>query len=99
MTTNLTSQTIAATYNQLLHVADGPTTTSKTVYSGTGTATALKVATTHVEVDNVRLDGNTLSTIDTNGNLVLAREPTSASVTWPRRAPQTWRLLAVAYQA
>ena len=78
MTTNLTSQTIAATYNQLLHVADGPTTTSKTVYSGTGTATALKVATTHVEVDNVRLDGNTLSTIDTNGNLVLAPNGTGS---------------------
>jgi len=78
MTTNLTSQTIAATYNQLLHVADGPTTTSKIVYSGTGTATALKVATTHVEVDNVRLDGNTLSTIDTNGNLVLAPNGTGS---------------------
>jgi len=72
MTTNLTGQTIASTYDQLLHVDGGPTASAKVVYSGTGTGTALKVATTHVEVDNLRLDTNTISTLDTNGNLVLA---------------------------
>lgn len=78
MTTNLTSQTISSTYNQLLHVDDGPTATSKVVYSGTGTATALKIATTHVDVDNLRLDTNTISTLDTNGNLVLAPNGTGS---------------------
>ena len=78
MTTNLTSQTIASTYDQLLHVDGGPTATAKIVYSGTGTATALKVSTTHVEVDNLRLDTNTISTLDTNGNLVLAPNGTGS---------------------
>lgn len=78
MTTNLTNQTISSTYSQLLHVDDGPTATSKVVYSGTGTATALKIATTHVDVDNLRLDTNTISTLDTNGNLVLAPNGTGS---------------------
>lgn len=78
MTTNLTNQTISSTYDQLLHVDGGPTSTSKIVYSGTGTATALKIATTHVDVDNLRLDTNTISTLDTNGNLVLAPNGTGS---------------------
>jgi len=78
MPTNLTGNTIASTYDQILHVDDGPTATAKTVYSGTGVATALKVATTHVEVDNVKVDGNTISTLDTNGNLVLAPNGTGS---------------------
>jgi hypothetical protein len=45
MPTNLTGNTIASTFDQLLHVDDGPTATEKTVYSGTGVATALKVGT------------------------------------------------------
>jgi hypothetical protein len=72
MPTNLTGSTIASTFDQVLHVDDGPTATEKTVYSGTGVATALKVSTLSVSVDNVRIDGNTISTLDTNGNLVLA---------------------------
>lgn len=72
MPTNLTGSTVASTFDQLLHVDDGPTATEKTVYSGTGVATALKVGTQSASVDNVRIDGNTISTLDTNGNLVLA---------------------------
>jgi hypothetical protein len=78
MPTNLTGNTIASTYDQILHVDDGPTATAKTVYSGTGVATALKVATTHIEVDNVKVDGNTISTLDTNGNLTLAPNGTGS---------------------
>ena len=78
MASNLTGSTIASTYDQLLHVDDGPTATAKTVYSGTGVATALKVATTHIEVENVKVDGNTISTLDTNGNLVLAPNGTGS---------------------
>lgn len=78
MPINLTGNTIASTYDQLLHVDDGPTATAKIVYSGTGVATALKIATTHIEVDNVRIDGNIISTLDTNGNLILAPNGTGS---------------------
>ena len=72
MPTNLTGSTVSSTYDQLLHVDDGPTASEKTVYSGTGVATALKVSTGAVAVDNIKLDGNTISSTDTNGNIVLS---------------------------
>jgi hypothetical protein len=78
MATNLTGTTIAATYDQLLHVDDGPTSTEKIVYSGTGVATALKVGTQSVSVENIKLDGNTISTTNTNGNLVLSPNGTGS---------------------
>lgn len=78
MTTNLTSQKIKDTYNQLLHVDGGPEASEKTVYSGTGVATALKVGTGSASVENVQLNGNTISTLDTNGNLVLAPNGTGS---------------------
>jgi len=78
MPTNLTGSAINATYDQLLHVDDGPTATEKIVYSGTGVATALKVGTTSVGVGNLSLAGNTLSSTNTNGNLVLAPNGTGS---------------------
>ena len=69
MPTNLTGATIASTDDQLLHVDDGPTATEKTVYSGTGVATAMKVGTTSASVGNVQLTGNTVQA--TTGNLTL----------------------------
>lgn len=78
MASNLTGSTIASTYDQLLHVDDGPTATEKTVYSGTGVATALKVGTESVSVENIQFDGNTIRTLDTNGNLVLAPNGTGS---------------------
>jgi len=69
MPTNLTGSTIASTFDQLLHVDGGPTATEKTVYSGTGVATALKVGTTSASVGNVQLTGNTIQA--TTGNLTL----------------------------
>jgi hypothetical protein len=78
MSTNLTSQKIKDTYNQLLHVDGGPEAGEKTVYSGTGVATALKVGTGSASVENIQLDGNTISTLDTNGNLVLAPNGTGS---------------------
>lgn len=68
---NLTGSAINATYDQLLHVDGGPTATEKVVYSGTGVATALKLGTVSASVDNIRFDGNTITTLD-SGNLVLA---------------------------
>lgn len=78
MPTNLTSQKVKDTYNQLLHVDGGPEASEKTVYSGTGVATALKVGTGSASVENVQLNGNTISTLDTNGNLVLAPNGTGS---------------------
>lgn len=78
MPVNLTGATIASTYDQLLHVDDGPTATEKTVYSGTGVATAMKVGTTSASVGNVQLTGNTIRTLDINGNLILAPNGTGS---------------------
>jgi len=72
MPTNLTGSSVSSTYDQLLHVDDGPTASEKTVYSGTGVATALKISTGSASVDNLKLDGNTISSTDTNGNIVLS---------------------------
>lgn len=72
MPTNLTGNTIASTFNQLLHVDGGPTATEKTVYSGTGVATALKIGTNSVSVENIQLDGNTIRALDTNGGINLS---------------------------
>lgn len=78
MATNLTTLKIKDTFPQLLHVDGGPEATPKTVYSATGTATALKVGTANIEVDNIRLDGATISTTNTNGDLVLAPNGTGS---------------------
>lgn len=72
MPTNLTSSQIKDSYDQLLHVDGGPAAAEKTVYSGAGVSTALKVGTGSVSVDNVRFDGNTISAVNTSGNLILA---------------------------
>lgn len=80
MPTNLTGNSIASTYDQLLHVDDGPEATEKTVYSGTGVATAMKLGTVSASVDNIRLDGNTISILDTNGNLNLTPNGTGSVV-------------------
>ena len=76
MPTNLTGSSVSSTYDQLLHVDDGPTASEKTVYSGTGVATALKISTGSASVDNLKLDGNTISSTDTNGNIVLSPDGT-----------------------
>jgi hypothetical protein len=80
MPTNLTGATIASTYDQLLHVDDGPTATEKTVYSGTGVATALKVGTNSASVDNLKLDGNTVSSTNTDGDINLTPNGTGTVV-------------------
>lgn len=78
MPTNFTGSQIKDTYDQILHVDGGPTATEKTIYSAAGVATALKVGTGSASVDNVKIDGNTISTLDTNGNLVLSPNGTGS---------------------
>jgi len=80
MPTNLTGSTVSSTYDQLLHVDDGPTASEKTVYSGTGVATALKVSTGSASVDNIKFDGNTISSTNTNGNINLSPDGTGTVV-------------------
>jgi hypothetical protein len=80
MAINLTGQTIASTYSQLLHVDGGPAAGEKIVYSGTGTATALKVGTGSASVDNLQLDGNTLSSTNTNGDINITPNGTGTVV-------------------
>jgi hypothetical protein len=80
MATNLTGSTIASTYSQLLHVDGGPAAGEKIVYSGTGTATALKVGTGSASVDNLQLDGNTIVSTNTNGDINLTPNGTGTVV-------------------
>ena len=81
MPTNLTGSLINATYDQLLHVDGGPAATEKVVYSGTGVATALKVGTQSVSVDNIQFDGNAISSTNTNGNIALTPNGTGVVTT------------------
>jgi hypothetical protein len=84
MPTNLSGSTIASTFDQLLHVDDGPTATEKTVYGGTGVATALKVGTTSASVGNVQLTGNTVQA--TTGSLTLGSDIAFGSASNARTA-------------
>lgn len=76
MPVNLTGSSPANTYNQLLHVDGGPAASEKTVYGGTGVATALKVGTGSASVDNIKFDGNTISSTDANGDINLSPDGT-----------------------
>jgi len=58
----------------------GPEATEKIVYSGTGTATALKLGTQSASVDNLKLDGNTLSSTNTNGDINITPNGTGTVV-------------------
>lgn len=80
MPTNLTGNKIKDTYSQLLHVDGGPAAGEKVVYSGTGVATALSIGTGSISVDNIKIDGNTISSTNTNGNINLTPNGTGAVV-------------------
>jgi hypothetical protein len=80
MPTNLTGSFVDQTFNQLLHIDGGPVATERTIYSGTGTPTALKLGTISASVENINFNGNTISTNDANGNLFLTPNGTGAVV-------------------
>ena len=70
---SLTNTTIASTYPLLLKVdSNGIDGTLRAVEDGDGTDTALKLSTGAIQVDNIKIDGNTISSTDTNGNIVLS---------------------------
>lgn len=78
MATNFTGAQIKDTYGQILHVDGGPDATEKTIYSAVGVATAVKISTGSASVDNVRINGNTISTLDTDGDLILSPNGTGS---------------------
>lgn len=80
MPTNLTGSFVDQTFNQLLHVDGGPAATEKTIYSGTGTPTALKLGTISASVENINFNGNTIATNDANGDLFLTPNGTGSVV-------------------
>lgn len=70
----LTGQTVNSTYKDLLQVSNsnsGVDGTLRSVSDGEGTASALQLSSGAAAVDNLKLDGNTLSSTDTNGHIVL----------------------------
>ncbi|MEN6644306.1 MAG: hypothetical protein ABFE08_17845 [Armatimonadia bacterium] len=80
MATALTGSRVKDTYSQLLHVDGGVGSAEKIVRTGTGAATALSVGTNSVAVENIRLDGNTISTINADGDLNLTPNGTGKVV-------------------
>ena len=76
MATNLTGNKVKDTYSQLLHIDGGVEAAEKVVRSGTGTASAMSLGTGSASVDNIKFDGNTISTTNTNGNLLLSPDGT-----------------------
>lgn len=80
MATNLSPLKIKDTFSQLLHVDGGVSATRGSVLGATGTVSALKIGTDNVSVDNILFDGNTISTLDTNGNLNLTPNGTGSVV-------------------
>lgn len=70
MSQDLTGSKIKDSYQQILHVDGGVTSTDKTVYDGDGTATGLKVSTTGVDISVLKLNGAliTATAQDINAN-------------------------------
>lgn len=82
MTANLAAngQTPMDNYSQLLHIDGGLSATATTVSGGSGTASALKLGTGDAQVDNLKFDGNTISSTDTNGNINLTPDGSGSVV-------------------
>lgn len=80
MPTNLTDETVASTFDQLLHIDGGPEAALKVVYSAVGVATALRVSTVAVASGNVQIAGNTISSLDVDGDIVFAPNGTGEVV-------------------
>jgi hypothetical protein len=80
MPTSLTGSRVKDTYTQILHVDGGVSATERLVRTASGTATALSLGTNSAAVENIRLDGNTISTINANGDLNLTPNGTGRVV-------------------
>ena len=72
MSTNISTEAINDSFGQLLHIDGGPEAAEKNVYSALGVATALKLGTVSASVGNIKFNGSTISTTNTNGSLILS---------------------------
>ena len=66
----LTGNSVASTYKDLLQVSNsnaGVDATLRTVDDGEGTASALSISSAAIQVDNIKLDGNTVSATNSSG--------------------------------
>lgn len=87
----LSGRKIKDSFKDLLQVSNGNTgvdATLRTVEDGEGTSSALKVSTGAVSVDNLQIDGNTISSTDTAGSITLTPDTTGDiildGVKWPQ---------------
>jgi len=79
----LTGNSIASTYKDLLQVSNsnaGVDATLRTVDDGEGTASALSISSAAIQVDNIKIDGNTITSEDTNGNITLTPNGTGDTI-------------------
>lgn len=79
MPASLTGLPINTTYSQLLHI---PTldATLRAIYTGNGTVTPIWMSTTAFGVDNLKFDGNTIVSTDTDGAINLSPNGTGSVV-------------------
>lgn len=82
MSTNLTDETIKDTFGQLLHVDGGVTGTTKAVYDGDGTQTALKVSTTVVEAASIKIQNAILREL-ADGEMTLVNPKVRDGTVYP----------------
>ena len=72
---DLNSKKPSATFHSLLNLgtADNQTLDSslRVVEDGRGNDSALKISTGAIQVDNIKIDGNTITSEDSNGNITL----------------------------
>jgi len=69
---SLTNTKISDTYPLLLKIeTNGVDGTLRSIEDGDGTASALKISSGAIQVDNIKVDGNAITSTDTNGNIDL----------------------------
>jgi len=71
---DLTGKTVKSTYKDLLQVSNsnsGVDATLRDVEDGEGTVSALKISSAAIQVDNIKIDGNTITSENTNGDVTV----------------------------
>lgn len=80
MANSLATYKVREIYTRLLQLVDGAGASRAAVRDGAGVATALLIGTDSISVDNILLDGNTISSLDADGNLLLTPNGTGSVV-------------------
>jgi hypothetical protein len=76
MPSSLTGSKVKDTYQQLLHLDGGVSATERIVRTGTGAATAMRLGSSSASIENIQLDGNTITATNANGSLNLVTNGT-----------------------